>query len=51
MPPDQTMRPGFSNSVTLTGKARFGFASLRTVIFSPGAIVPSTSSTPESQAG
>ncbi len=49
MPPLQTIRSPGANSVTLTGKARFGLASETTLIFSCGAIVPSTRITPESQ--
>ena len=51
MPPLNRSRTGGSKSVTLTGKARPGAAWDRIVIFSPGAIWPSTRSTPESQDG
>jgi hypothetical protein len=50
MPPLQVMRWPGVNSVTLTGKARPGLALDTTLIFSPGAMLPSTRSTPESQA-
>jgi hypothetical protein len=40
--------PG-TNSVTFTGNARPGAAFDLTVTVAPGAIVPSTASTPESQ--
>ncbi|HKG67051.1 MAG TPA: hypothetical protein VKB28_23485 [Solirubrobacteraceae bacterium] len=49
IPPLQTIRSPGANSVTFTGKARFGLASETTLIFSCGAIVPSTRTTPESQ--
>jgi len=48
MPPDQTIRRPGTNSVTLTGNARPGAAFERTVMVLPGAMVPSTASTPES---
>ena len=49
IPPVQVIpRPG-SNAVTLTGKARLGFASDVTLSFSPGAIRPSSERTPEFQ--
>ena len=46
MPPDQTIRRAGSNAVTSTGKERFGLAAETTVILLPGAIVPSTRTTP-----
>lgn len=50
MPPLQVIRwPGL-NSVTLTGNARPGLALEATLIFRPGAMAPSTRSTPESHA-
>ena len=48
MPPDHTIRRPGSKSVTFTGNARPGLALTCTLIFAPGAIVPSTRSTPES---
>src|ERR1700689_3638333 len=51
IPPLNRSRAGGSKSVTLTGKARPGAAWDRIVIFSPGAIRPSTPSTPESHDG
>jgi DNA-binding transcriptional ArsR family regulator len=51
MPPLQVMRSAGENSVTLTGNARPGLASETTLIFSRGAIRPSTRTTPESQSG
>ena len=51
MPPLQTIGSPGTTSVTFTGKARFGLAAETTLIFSPGAIVPSTRTTPESQSG
>ena len=48
MPPLQVIRLPGVNSVTLTGKARPGLALDTTLIFSPGAMLPSTRSTPES---
>ena len=48
IPPVQVIRWPGANSFTLTGKARFGFASETTLIFSPGAMRPSTRTTPES---
>ncbi len=51
IPPLQTIRRGGSSSLTVTGKARFGFASEVTLIRSPRAIRPSTETTPESQLG
>jgi hypothetical protein len=43
------MLRGGSNSVTASWNARPGFASDTSLSFSPGAIVPSTLRTPESQ--
>jgi hypothetical protein len=49
IPPVQVIRwPGL-NSVTLTGKARPGLTLETTLIFSPGAMRPSTRTIPESQ--
>jgi hypothetical protein len=42
MPPLRTMRRGASRAVTVTGKARPGATSVRTVIFGPSAIRPAT---------
>src|SRR3954451_4809351 len=50
MPPVQVIRSPALYSLTLTGNARPGFAWECTLIVSPGAIVPSTRSTPESHA-
>jgi hypothetical protein len=50
MPPLQVIRWPGVNSVTFTGKARPGLALDTTLIFSPGAMLPSTRSTPESHA-
>ena len=51
IPPVQVIRWPDVNSVTRTGNARPGLACETTLIFSPGAMRPSTRSTPESQAG
>src|SRR4051812_37477391 len=51
MPPVQTIRRPGSSSVTFTGKARSGLASVTTLTFSPRATRPSTSRTPESHRG
>ncbi len=51
IPPVQVIRAGGSNSVTRIGNPRPGFSSEKTLSFSPGAIRPSTFSTPESQSG
>jgi hypothetical protein len=48
MPPLRVIRWPGVNSVTFTGKARPGLALDTTLIFSPGAMLPSTRSTPES---
>jgi hypothetical protein len=48
IPPLQVIARGGSNAVTVTGNARPGLASETTLIFSRGAIVPSTRCTPES---
>jgi len=48
MPPDQTILCPGSNSMTLTGNARPGLTLTKTLMVSPGAIRPSTRSTPES---
>jgi hypothetical protein len=50
IPPDQTIRRPGSKTTTSTGKAHPGLTFEKTVIFSSGAIRPSTRSTPESQA-
>ena len=49
MPPLQVIRLPGVNSVTLTGKARPGLALDTTLSLAPGAMPPSTRSTPESQ--
>jgi len=50
MPPVKRSCRGASKVVTLTGKARPGAACDRIFRVSPGAMRPSTASTPESQA-
>jgi hypothetical protein len=50
IPPLQVIRLPGVTSVTLTGKARPGLTLDTTLIFSPGAMLPSTRSTPESHA-